>query len=176
MNGNLAEGKEFWGKALLLPHTKLSHGLDLTCMLSVNLEMMTTMKICVEVKYPESSRGSIYGKAICWNDWEEGEKPELKDGEEASRTGSKGIRWGENKESWDQEEIQPETGDEEKSEIGCHDWFRIKRRHNSWTSETMWTLYSSRPEIKLPRCEKAREFQKKTSISALLSLWLCGSQ
>lgn len=37
-------------------------------MLSVNLEVMTTMKICVEMKYPESSRGSIYGKSISWNE------------------------------------------------------------------------------------------------------------
>ena len=143
MNGNLAERKEFWGKAFLIAHAKLSYGLDITCMLSVNLEVMTTMKICVEMKYPESSRGSIYGKSISWNEWEEGEKPELKD-EEAPRTGSKGIRWGGRKELWDQEEMQPETGDEEKSEIGWHDWFRIKRRHNSWTSEIMWALYSSR--------------------------------
>jgi len=96
MKGNLAEGKEFWGKAFLLPHTKLSHGLDFTCIMSVNLEMMTTMKICFEVKYPESSRGNIYRKAMCRNDWEEGEKPELKDGEAPPRTGFKVIRWGGN--------------------------------------------------------------------------------
>lgn len=92
MRKKLAEGKEFRGEAFFLPGAKSRRGLGFTCRISVNQEMMTIMKICVEVKHPGSSRGSIYRKAICWNGQEEGEKPELRDGEEEPRIGSKGAR------------------------------------------------------------------------------------